>query len=119
MAVLTPTEIDALIAKLKRFPYLVSVGSTSLGPLSGPPSVTPEVQTQDVTLYETEADVQARFITVNDLMVTVTTRDVGTAMTLLGAFAKGDDVLASAKKVVLTMVPITSATEPTITFSNA
>ena len=119
MAALTQNDIDGLIAKLKKFPYAAMAGSTNLGPLDGPPTVAPEVETKDVTLYETGADVQARYLTKNDLMVTVKTRDVAKAMALQAAFAKGDNVFDAAKKVALTLVPITSATEQTITFANA
>ena len=119
MAALTQTEIDALIAKLKKFPYLCSAGSTSLGPLSGPPQVAAEVETKDVMLYETGSDVQARYLTTNDVKVTIKSRVVATAMSLQAAFAKGDNIMASANKVSLTLVPITSATESTITFANA
>lgn len=119
MEALTQNDIDGLIAKLKKFPYAALAGSTNLGPLDGPPTVAPEVETKDVTLYETGADVQARYLTKNDLLVTVKTRDVAGAMALQAAFAKGDNVLASASKVSLTLVPITSATEATITFANA
>ena len=119
MAALTTNDIDGLIAKLKKFPYAALAGSTNLGPLDGPPTVTPEMETKDVTLYETGTDVQARYLAKHDLLVTVKTRDVATGMALQAAFAKGDNVLASAKKVSLTLVPITSATEATITFANA
>lgn len=119
MAALSSQDIDGLIAKLKKFPYACSAGSTNLGPLDGPPTVAPEVETKDVTLYETETDVQARFLTKNDVMVTIKTRDIATAMTLQSSFAKGDNILDSTKKVSLTLVPITSATESTITFANA
>lgn len=114
-----PSSVDTLIAKLKKFPYSCVAGSTNLGPLSGPPTVAPEIETKDVTLYETGSDVQARFLMKNDLIVTVKTRDVDTAMNLQAAFAKGDNVLDSSKKVSLTLVPITSDTETTITFANA
>lgn len=119
MAALTQNDIDGLIEKLKKFPYLCSAGTTSLGPLSGPPQVAAEVETKDVMLYETGSDVQARYLTTNDVKVTIKTRDIATAMTLQAAFAKGDNVLDSTKKVSLTLVPITSATEATITFANA
>ena len=119
MAALAQNDIDGLIAKLKKFPYAAMAGSTNLGPLDGPPTVAPEVETKDVTLYETGSDVQARYLTKNDLLVTVKTRDVAGAMALQAAFAKGDNVLDSSKKVSLTLVPITSATEATITFANA
>lgn len=119
MANLTPTEVQTLIGKLKTFSYLVNAGTTSLGPLAAPPAVAADVSTKDLTLYETQEEVQASILTRNELTVTIQTRDVATALSLQAAFAKGDNVLDSAKKVTLTMVPITAATEQTITFSNA
>ena len=56
MANLTSQEITALIAKIKKFPYLCSIGSTNIGPLAGAPTVEPDTETTDVTLYETGAD---------------------------------------------------------------
>lgn len=116
---LTPEQINALIAKLKKFPYAAVAGSDNLGPLDGPPTVAPEIETSDVTLYETGSDVQARYLKRNDLMVTIRTRDIAKAMALQSAFTKGENILASAKKVSLTLVPITSGSEETITFANA
>lgn len=120
MAELTQTEKDALIAKLKKFPYAVMVGTDNLGPLASPPSVADDVETQDVTLYETMGDVEAKFLTKNDLMLTVITRDVGTALSYHAAYKKGDNMIATAVKKLVTLVPITEATgEATITFANA
>ena len=119
MAELTQEKIEELIGKLKKHPYLCSAGSTDLGPLSGPPQVAPETETKDVTLYETQGDVHASYLIKNDLKVTVKTRDVDTAMTLQSGIKKGDNIYDPSKKVALTLVPITGATEKTITFANA
>lgn len=120
MSALTQNEIDALVAALKKHPYLCSVGDTSLGPLSGPPATDGDTETRDVTLYETEGNVEAKFLTKNDVKVTVKTRNIDTAMTLMGAIAKGDNLVASTRAVTLTLVPITSsATEKTLTFGHA
>lgn len=117
---MTQIEIDALIAKLKKFPYACAAGTNNFGPLSGPPQIEGDVELKDTTLYETEGDVEASFLTKNNVKVTIKTRAVDVAMPLLAAFAKGDNVLATANSVALTLVPITSASgEKTITFPNA
>lgn len=134
MANLTPSEVTELVSKLKKNPYLVTAvtggtinGSavtggtaTGLNPLASAPSVDGDVETNDVTLYETEAEVQARFLTRNDLTVSITTRNISDAMTLAAKNKKGDNVLASTSEYALCFVPITSATgEPNILFPHA
>lgn len=120
MAGLTPQQIDALIAKMKKYPYACSWGTDNLGPLSAAPTVAGETETKEVTLYETGTDVQAEYLTKNDVRVTIKTRDVEKAMELQGAFAKGDNIIASTAAKALTLVPITATVgEKTITFGNA
>ena len=131
MANLTPSEVTQLVSKLKKNPYLVSVvkggtisGSaitggtaTELNPLASAPSVDGDVETNDVTLYETEAEVQARYLTRNDLTVSITTRNISDGMELAGKNKKGDNVLASTSEYAMCFVPITAATgEPNILF---
>ena len=123
MAELTQAEIDALVGKLKKFPYLCSVGvsgsMSDLGPLKEPPKCEPDTALKDVTLYESGGDVQASFLTKNNVKLTITTQNVDAAIDLLEAFKKGDNIFASANKKTITLVPITTATEKTITFSDA
>lgn len=120
MAELTQPEIDALVAKLKKYPYLCSIGGTNLGPLSEPPKCEPDIEVKDVTLYETGIDAQASYLIKNNVKLTLSTRDVAGAIALLEAFKKGDNIIDPENKKTITMVPITSATdEKTITFPNA
>jgi hypothetical protein len=120
MAELTQSEIDALIALLKKYPYLCSAGSDSLGPLSGPPTTEGDTETKDVQLYETEGNVEASYLTKNNVRLTIKTRNVDKGMALMAAIAKGDNLLASTREVSITLVPITSAqNEKTITFAHA
>lgn len=119
MAALSSSDISTLIGKIKKFPYLCSFGTDGLGPLAGAPTIAPQTETKDVTLYETEGDVEASYLTKNDLTVTVRTRDIETAMSLAASITKGANVLASSLGKALTLVPITSATEKTITFAHA
>ena len=134
MANLTPTEINNLIATLKKYPYLVTAvqggtitgaavtggTSTALNPLASPPSADGDTETTDVTLYETEAEVQASYLTKNNLTLTITTRNVANALSMASKIKKGDNVLDSTKEYAVCLVPITSATgEQNILFPHA
>lgn len=116
---LSSTDIDNLIAAMRKYPYLCNFGTVSLGPLAGPPAVAPDTQNTDVTLYETEGSTEASFLTKNDLTITINTRNVDTAIDLQD-FAKGENIFASTRKKTVTLVPITgSTTAKTLTFPNA
>ena len=117
---LDQTKIDALIAKLQLYKYVVSAGETVLGPLKSAPTVEPDVETKDLTLYETGSEAQASYLVKNNVKLTLDVEDVDTAMGLMGAFQKGDNVLDSTKSVPVTLVPITDDEgAKTITFPNA
>lgn len=117
---LDQTKIDALIAKLQLYKYVVSAGETVLGPLKSAPTVEPDVETKDLKLYETGSEAQASFLVKNNVKLTLDVEDVDTAMGLMGAFQKGDNVLDSTKSVPVTLVPITDDEgAKTITFPNA
>lgn len=117
---LTPQEIAALVAKLQKYPYLCFVGEDDMGPLDDPPDVSPDVETKDVKFYETGAEVQASFLTKNNVELTIKSRNVAKVLELKSAFAKGDDVLASANAKTVVLVPLCADTGAvTITFPNA
>ena len=117
---MTQTTIDGLIAKLQMYKYVCSVGETVIGPLKSAPKIEADVETKDITLYETGEDVQASILTKNNVKLTLEPEDIDTAVGLLAAFKKGDNVLASENSEVITLVPITDdETAKTITFSNA
>ena len=117
---LDQTKIDALIAKLQLYKYVVSAGETVFGPLKSAPTVESDVETKDLTLYETGSEAQASYLVKNNVKLTLDVEDVDTAMGLMGAFQKGDNVLDSTKSVPVTLVPITDDEgAKTITFPNA
>lgn len=120
MANLTQAETDALIAKLEYYKYVAAAGTTALGPLANAPKVEADVEQKDTVLYETGSEAQASILSKNNVKVTIETRNVAAAMTLLASFQKGDNILDETKKVALTLVPITDdTTAKTITFSRA
>ena len=96
---LTASEILALRKKIRKYPYLAQVDGVDLGPLNGPPTVEGDIETFDVTLYETEAEIQARYLTRNDLTLTLTTRNIDKLMELHAAYKKGDDLLDESRKI--------------------
>lgn len=116
---LTQTEIDELVAKLQLYKYVVAVDSTELGPLKSAPQIEGDVETKDLTLYETGSEAQASFLVKNNVKLTIDTENVEEAMKLMGAFTKGENVLDSAKKKSVTLEPITADEAQTITFPNA
>lgn len=120
MAELTASEITTLVSKLTYYKYLVSVGSTSLGPLASAPKIEADVETKETTLYETGDEAQAEIISKNNVKLTIESRNLAVAVPLLEAFQKGDNVLASANSKTVTLVPITDDSgAETITFPNA
>lgn len=117
---LTQEDIDGLVKKLQLYKYVVSVAETELGPLKSAPQIEGDVETKDLTLYETGSEAQASFLVKNNVKLTIDTENVDEAMKLMGEFTKGENVLDSTKKKKVTLVPITSDSDAeTITFENA
>ena len=124
---LSASDITALLAKLETFPYYVTFtpnatggSAVDLGPLAGPPQVAPEVETKDITLYETGAAVQKKILIKNDMKVTVNTQNVDAGMQLMLTNAKNQDLLDEAKEGTLLLTPIISVTGvESITFPHA
>ena len=130
MADLTSEQINALVAELNYHKYLVNISnatngtfltaSLSLGPLASAPKLEPDVETKETTLYETGDEPQAEILSKNNAKLTIETRDMDSAMAMLTKLKKGDNILAAANALVITLVPITSdATAKGFTFGNA
>lgn len=117
---LTQENIDELIGKLQMYKYICAVDDNELGPLKSAPKIEADVETKDITLYETGTDPQASIIVKNNLKLTIESGDMDAAVALVETFKKGDNVLDSTKKKSITLVPITAdADAKTITFPNA
>lgn len=113
-------DVSDLIDALEAYPYLVSYNGNDLAPLAGAPSVEADTDKHDVTLYETGSDPQASYVTKNNVNVTINTRNVAEALTLLQTVKKGDNLLDSTKEHSLVFTPITSDTgAKIITFAHA
>ena len=118
--VLVESDFANLEAQIKRYPYLVYFGGSSLGPLSGAPTVSPAVETKDLVYYESNGVSCGSLITKNDVNITINSEKVDYAMTLLSGFKIGDNVFASSRSKTLLFVPITEdGTQTIITFPNA
>lgn len=117
---LSQSDIDALVAKLNTLPYLASIGTTSYGPLANAPGIEPDVQVKDLTLYETGTEVVAQKVVANNLILTLRTRDIDAALTLIAGIKKGDNPMASTNAKSITLAPITdTATVKGFTFGNS
>jgi hypothetical protein len=120
---LTQETIDQLKAKISRHRFLVSFGEDIIGPLKSAPQIEADIETKEMTLYETGEDPQADVISRNNATITLDTEDMAKALELLGAFRKGDDMLDTSKSKPLTFVPITNdasdSLAKTLTFPNA
>lgn len=119
-APLTQSEIDALVAKLQVYKYVVSVGSDVFGPLKSAPKYEPDVETKEIKLYETGAEPMAEILIKNDGKLTLELEDMDKAMELSAALKKGDNIFDSSCRKTITLQPITDDSGAlTITFPNA
>lgn len=117
---LTPENISSLKAELKQYPYLVYFGGSSLGPIEGAPTVSPDVETKDTVFYETAGESVGSIVIKNNVTIAISTKKVEYAMELLHDFKVGDDVYADSRCKQLLFVPITGdTTQPVITFPAA
>jgi hypothetical protein len=120
---LTQETINQLKAKISRHRFLVSFGDDIIGPLKSAPQIEADIETKEMTLYETGEDPQADVISRNNATITLDTEDMSAALELLGAFRKGDDMLDSTNAKALTFVPIitddSDSSAKTLTFPNA
>ncbi|MDD4817298.1 MAG: hypothetical protein PHI85_04945 [Victivallaceae bacterium] len=117
---LNQATIDGLIAKMQMYKYVCSVGETIIGPLKSAPKIEADVETKDFTIYEAGSEAQASILVKNNVKLTIEPEDVDAAVALLAAFAKGDNVIATASSKSITLVPVTDdAGAKTITFGNA
>ncbi|MDD5728750.1 MAG: hypothetical protein PHV59_09310, partial [Victivallales bacterium] len=105
---------------IKRYPVAVAFGADAIGPSEEPPEITFENET-----YESKVQANggvmpaAKIVTLKRAKITIDTKNIAWAMAALAALAEGADVYAAANSKALTLVPITSGTEKTLTFPNA
>lgn len=128
-AALTAEQITALVGDLNYHKYLVNISNAtggsfltaavSLGPLASAPKLEADVETKETTLYETGDEPQAEILSKNNAKLTLETRNMDVAMSMLTKHKKGDNILAAANALVITLVPITAdTTAKGFTFGN-
>lgn len=118
---LAQAQIDALVAKLQYYKYVVSFGEVILGPLKSSPKIEADMELKEIMLYETGSESQASILGKNNAKIALELEDVDQGMTMLAGFKKGDNVLDSTKSKPLTLVPIAEADDTnakTLTFGN-
>jgi hypothetical protein len=103
-------------ATIKRHSYVASFGSTVIAPLASAPRIETARKTVESLIYEnggTEA--VASHLVQDCATITLETKDITTALELLGDFAVGEDIMAEDRKSTLTFTPLAES-EKTLIF---
>jgi len=107
------------ITAIKRHSYVASFGETVIAPLAEAPKIETDRKIVESTVYENGGrEAVASHLVRDCATITLKTKDITTALTLLGDFALGDDVMAADRKHALTFTPI-AENERTLIFPAA
>ena len=107
---------DYDLNSIKRHSFTARFGSTIIAPLADEPEFEFERSVEESTIYENGGEEPvAAFIHKNMAVITLDTKDVYTALELLGQFSTGDDIMAPARLHPLTFTPQVEG-EKTLTF---
>lgn len=104
---------------IKRHTYVASFGETVIAPLASAPRIETDRKIVESTIYENGgAEAVASHLVRDCATVTVETKDINTALELMGDFSLGEDIMADARKKPLTFTPI-AENEKTLIFPAA
>ncbi|MBO7327541.1 MAG: hypothetical protein J6W00_02060 [Lentisphaeria bacterium] len=107
---------DYDLNSIKRHSFTARFGSVIIAPLADEPEFEFERSVEESTIYENGGEEPvAAFIQKNMAVITLDTKDVYTALELLGQFSTGDDIMAPARLHPLTFTPQVEG-EKTLTF---
>lgn len=107
---------DYDLNSIKRHSFITRFGTTVIGPLIEEPEFEFERSVEEATIYENGGDEPvAAYIKKNNAEIILATKDVYTALELLGQFSTGDDIMAPARLHPLTFTPQVEG-EKTLTF---
>ena len=109
------------ISQINQHPYLAAFDGTVLGPLADAPKIETDIEVFDSLIYENGGREEvSRTITRASARITIHTKNIDAALTLVSGFARGENIAGPAARKALTFTPITeSADEKTLTFSAA
>lgn len=101
---------------IKRHSYVASFGTTIIAPLASAPKIETNRKTVESTIYENGGHEAVASLLVQDCAtVTLETKDITTALQLLGDFSAGEDIMAEKRKNPLTFTPL-AENEKTLVF---
>lgn len=100
---------------------MLTFGNTVLGPLASEPKIEPLIEMYDCMIYENGKEAVASYVEKHEVKITVTTKNVCGALTLMKGYRKGDDLLSTGAHDALTFAPIVGegVTEKTLIFPHA
>jgi hypothetical protein len=107
------------ISAIKRHTYVASFGDTVIAPLAAAPHIGIDRKMVDSLIYENGGvEAVASHLVSDSAVITLETKDIITALELLGDFSLGEDVLAEDRKKPLTFTPL-AEDEKTLIFPAA
>ena len=109
------------ISRIKQHPYLAAFDGTVLGPLADAPKIESDIKVLDSLIYENGGREEvSKTITRATAKITILTKNIDTALSLTGAFARGADVAESSARKTLSFTPISeNDNEKVLTFAAA
>ena len=104
------------ISTIKRHSYVASFGSTVIAPLAAAPRIETARKTVESIIYENGgSEAVASHLVQDCATITLETKDITTALELLGDFSVGEDIMAESRKSTLTFTPLAES-EKTLIF---
>ena len=104
---------------IKRHSYVATFGDTVIAPLAAAPKITTNRKLVESLIFENGgAEAVASHLVHDSATITLETKDVNTALELLGDFAVGEDILADGRRKALTFTPV-AEDEKTLVFPAA
>ena len=107
------------LASIKQHPYLAAFDGEILGPLADAPRIEYDTKVYDSTIYENGGSEEvSKTIVRSSARITIRTKNIDAALTLVSNFSQGSNVMAERK--VLSFTPITeNENEKVLTFLSA
>lgn len=104
---------------IKRHAFVAAFGDTVIAPLASAPRIETNRKVVESVIYENGGvEAVASHLVQDCATITLETKDVDTALTLLSDFSLGEDIMAEEKKKTLTFTPLAEG-EKTLVFSAA
>ena len=107
---------DYNTAAIKQHTYVASFGETVIAPLAAAPRIETDRKTVESTIYENGGhEAVAAHLVQDCATITLETKDITTALELLGDFTLGEDIMAEKRKKILSFTPV-AENEKTLLF---